>query len=519
MELIRAHLKAFLFAALFAIVVAILSTVAYISWHNWTEEVIRSNKALTVITAGRLGESAQPIMDSLAAAGFFDKDGYSRAEILALDKRLQVLSSSIFSDVSGLEGGFFYPCIEEFLGYAYPSSPPPQPVYGPPPRSYNIIKHQAQESVDSSRTITDLHKFDPAVFPLTTVPLVSGGKVVGAAWTRVHIEREMPAIKLRQIINIGGAVTFLGLVVSILISVSQRRRLNRLLADLEEIQTGRVLTARDQGGTIGSIARSVNSMVHALDEAHSRREKLEKSLHQQDKMAALGTLVAGVVHEVKTPLAIVKTRIQIWQQELAKLREGDGEVNPKEVITEESLQGVVHEINRLAGLANRLLIFSRPISELRQETNLAPLIERTISLVKSSPRAENVNIILNIQHVLPPVWAEPNSLEQVFLNVLTNAVEAIKDRGEISVEAIADYPEGKLVVEVRDNGVGIPESIRTRMFDPFVTSKEKGFGLGLSITYEILSAHNGSIEFSDRDGGGAVCTITLPFARKGLGLS
>ncbi len=504
-------------ATLFAAVVVALSVVTYLSLENWTYEVIETNKTLTRITAGQLRESAQPLLDSLAEEGFFQRDTHSREEFSLLDNRMKALSSKVFGRVRGLKGGFYFDCIEEFIGYSYPSSPPPAPVYGPPPRSYNIIKDQLVQTMADNRLIVKLHQFDPAMFPLTTDPLSAGGIVVGAVWTRIHIERELPAIRLRQVINVGGGIALLGFVIAVWFSVLQRRKITRLHADMEVIKSGETREVSDSGGTIGSIGRSVNALVRALEDGHQRREQLERALNQREKMAALGNLVAGVVHEVKTPLAIMKTRVQMWQKELARISQSGFEEHLEDTITDENLQMVVHETNRLSHLVNRLLVFSRPIADKMQETDLTQLLSHTVSFIESSVRNPDIQFDLTIEHTLPHVMADPNSLEQVLLNVLTNAVESITGSGDVRIETRLDEQEEQVAILIRDDGSGIPDHIRQKMFDPFVTTKKKGFGLGLSIAYEIITAHRGTIQYDERKGGGTLCTIELPVAESKRG--
>ena len=498
---------------LFVVVIASLSVFTYLTLDSWTEEVVQTNVTLTRLAAEQFRESAQGFLDSLGAVGFFEQQEETRETFDILDNRAKLLANNVLSDVRGLEGGLFITRLDEFIGYSYPSSPPPVPVYGPPPRSYAIIKKQVLETISQNREIANLHQFDPAIFPLTTVPLVSDGKVVGAAWTRIHIERELPATKLRKIINTVSLISVVGFVVAVLISVVQKRKFARLHADMLLIREGKSRLVTETGGTIGEIGRSVNRMIKALEEEHSKREQLERALNQREKMAALGNLVAGVVHEVKTPLAIIKTRVQMWQRGLAELNQGEDSEPIKDIITDDSLQMIVHETNRLSRLVNRLLVFSRPIVEKQRKTDLAAVLNHTIEFLKSSLRNRNVKIQFDGGQSIPPVMADPNSIEQVFLNVLTNAAEAVDDEGRIWVTTELSEPEDHIVVRVRDNGSGIPDEIRSVIFDPFASTKDKGFGLGLAIAYEIVSAHGGTIEFTDAEGGGTVCTITIPITK------
>jgi signal transduction histidine kinase len=514
MSFLRTHIRAILLATAFAAVIVALSALAFVWLESWSAKVVESNETFARIMAGQLRESSGPLLDSLAREGVFTRDNLTKREFDAVDARLKALSSKVLSGANGFEGGFYLTVADEFVGYAYPSSPPPAPVYGPPPRSYKMIKEQLLASIRENRDSVGLHQFDPAIFPLATQPIMAEGRVVGAAWARVHIERELPALKLREVINVASGIALLGFVAAVWISMTQARRISRLQADMENIRSGISRRVSDPGGKIGSVSSSINSMLETLDAQYQRGEQLERELHQREKMSALGHLVAGVVHEVKTPLAIIKTRVQMWQQALAGRGADAGVGGVPDAISPESLQLVVHEINRLAQLVNRLLVFSRPMAENLRPTDIAPLILTTIKLVETHNRDISIEYNPDDSKPLPPVPADRNALEQVFLNVLMNSVESIKEAGHITIGTSYDAAENQVTISIRDDGPGVPADIRSSLFDPFVTTKEKGFGLGLSVAYEIVTAHGGSIGFEDVNLPGAHCVIKLPVGGK-----
>jgi signal transduction histidine kinase len=510
MYFLRAHIKAILLASAFAVVVAGLPLLANYWMVTWSERIEETNKSFAKIIAAQLGESAQGLIDSLALEGFFDADSSSHKEFEHVDRLFTLISTHVLTGATGFEGGFFLVGADEFVGYSYPSSPPPVPVYGPPPRSYGIIKTQVLESVRDHRDIVQLHRFDPAIFPLATAPIRARGTVVGAVWARVHIERELPILKMRQVVNVGGGIALLGFVVAVWVSMTQARRVSRLRADLARIQAGLAERVTDPGGKVGSITESINSMLDALDVEHERTEQLERELHQREKMSALGHLVAGVVHEVKTPLAIMKTRVQMWQRALSESRLRPDPSGNGEIITEESLDLVVHEINRLSYLVNRLLVFSRPMTDRLQRTDLMELLAQSVKLVETHPRNIRFELDPEPNPPLPLVLADKRALEQVFLNIFVNSVEAIVESGTIRIEVSYSEADDAVCVSVIDDGIGIPESVRSTVFDPFVTTKERGFGLGLSVASEIVTAHGGTIEFMTAESVGTHCRIRLP---------
>ena len=497
------RLKALALAMLFTIVIAGIAYFVVKSLNEWRDSVVETNKVLTKVVVEQLHKSSIIVMDSLSRNSFFSANYYSKEEKDKLDNRLKIISTEIFSTIDGMEGGVYLEKYDEFLGYSYPTSPPPVPAYGPPPRSYEIIKTQILESIIQKKQIIKLHQFDPAVFPLATEPLIVNGYVVGAVWTRIHIERELPVLKLKEVFNIAAAVAILGLIIAVVVSIRLRKRIDNIRSGLEELQKNPSYKFKKLPGVFGFIGLSINKMVEAQTKDHNRSRQLEKELHQQDKMAVLGKLIAGVAHEVKTPLAIIKTRIQIWQQALKS------PVNNKEAVSEDSMKLVVNEIDRLSKLVKRLLIFSKPISNKLQEIDINSLIEKTVELIKVEKNHDDINFDIAFERNLPTVLGDTNGMEQVFLNLLMNSVESISRDGRIYIETAYRSDEYMTQIIISDNGKGISEGIRNQIFDPFFTTKESGTGLGLSIAQEIVKAHKGRIEFSNENDW-TICKIFLP---------
>ena len=219
--------------------------------------------------------------------------------------------------------------------------------------------------------------------------------------------------------------------------------------------------------------------------------------------------VAGVAHEVKTPLAIIKTRIQMWQQ---KLLAEENNASAEKLISDQSLQLVINEINRLSNLVNRLLIFSKPVEENFQLTDLNALVFDLLPLFKLNRYREKATVEFNASSVPIKIEIDSNKIEQVVLNIITNSFEAVKFDGKINIKT--DVNDSYAVITISDNGEGIPVNVQKNIFDPFFTTKGNGTGLGLSIAYEIVHAHKGKIEFSSEEGKGSTFNIYLPITRK-----
>lgn len=497
--------RAFLLFVIFILVVSGTAFFIIKALNQWTEDVIDGKKLLTEVVINKLESSAQTLLDSLNNANFFREDSLTKKEVDLLDSKLKKLVSQELSDINGMEAGFYFPQLHEFYGYSFPTSPPPEPVFGPPPRSYNIIKLQVLKSIEDKSLIINLHQFDPAIFPLATKPIYNKGKIIAAVWTRIHIERELPTIKLSEVLQIAGAVSLLGFLITLYISIRLRRQTDEIRAGLEILQKDTSYKFRNMSGVFGFIGLAINRMVEALTNEHYHIQKLERELHQKDKMAVLGKLIAGVAHEVKTPLAIIKTRIQIWQQ---SLKRNNMQLVDK-AITNESLQLVVNEINRLSNLVKRLLIFSKPIADNLFPVDINQLIFQTTSFLQTET-SKAISFETKLDNKIPCIKADINSLEQVFMNIIINSLESMPDGGVLTVESLYLKDKGFIRILISDTGKGIPDDIKGKIFDPFYTTKENGTGLGLAIANEIVKAHKGEVCFYPNSPAGTVFEIMIP---------
>lgn len=476
------------------------SAISFIN--RWEEEVISSHETITQIVAQQLHQYSESVLEEPHILFVFDSQTIDDETLDQIDSILQVLSNIVLSEIKGLEGGFYLDTFDEFVGYAFPTLPPPKPAYGPPPRSHDIIKLQVEQSIAEDSEIIKLHEFDPAVFPLTTVPIHLDTKVVGAVWVRIHIERKLPAYRIREILNIIALVAVTGFVVAVLIFMSLQKRTRAIRLGLESIQEDPSYRFNIQSGTYGFIASSINTLVDNLEKEHRHLQLLEKEVHQQDKLASLGKLIAGVAHEVKTPLAIIKTRVQLWQQQTTR------SIDIVEPVSLESMELVVQEINRLTDLVNRLLVFSKPIKKDLSQQEMNSLIHETVQLLKVDH--EHINFEESFDENLPPIVIDPQAIKQVLLNVLSNSAQADNERGTITISTQLSPTKTSLLVRIHDNGPGIPDETLDKIFDPFFTTKKQGAGLGLSISYEIIKAHQGKIRFINEQTGGLTCQIELP---------
>ncbi len=468
--------------------------------------MVEKNKSVCALYAGKLYDSALRDINHLDSLGLLTSKDLSSAEIKLVDSTLKVISGRELKVLSGLDGGFYLVFADEFYGYSFPTSPPPVPVYGPPPRSYNIIKDQSLQTIAENRPIIDVHSFDAAFFPLATIPIVLDTRVVGVVWVRIHIENELPVIKLKQVVNVTALISILGFLFLMLLSALLGGEIKGIKLEIEKIRYNPSLRLRKRWGMFGYISSNINHMLDTIEEEVNQRLTLERQLNQKEKLASLGNMIAGVAHEVKTPLAIIKTRIQMWQKEISNTPGLCEQISP------ESMQMVIDETNRLSTLVNRLLIFSRPIDKKLKPTDINKLLNEVVSFLSIERNDIKISASLDLAPDLPMIQADESTIKQVIINILENSIEAMPDGGTIKISTNIDHAN-KLTIEVDDEGKGISEDILNKVFDPFFTSKESGAGLGLSISYQIIKAHNGEIAFSKKSGNGIKCIIKLPLSQ------
>jgi two-component system NtrC family sensor kinase len=226
----------------------------------------------------------------------------------------------------------------------------------------------------------------------------------------------------------------------------------------------------------------------------------QQKLVHQEKLASVGQLAAGVAHEINNPLGSILLLSDVLHKEL-----------PKNDAQREDLEMIIKETTRCKNIVSDLLNFSRQQQVLTQETDLHALMEKAIREVEIKPSFEEVQIIRNYSSDLPTIHADPDQLQQVFTNLLSNASESIEGSGMITLTTKPVDHEW-VEIKISDTGAGIPEENLRKLFTPFFTTKAlgKGTGLGLSIVYGIIKMHRGQIKVSSQVGVGTTFTITLP---------
>ncbi len=235
----------------------------------------------------------------------------------------------------------------------------------------------------------------------------------------------------------------------------------------------------------------------------TERVNLEDQLMQAEKLSSIGLLAAGVAHEVNTPLAVITSNAQLLMREM----------EPEDPRTR-TLEKITKQAFRASEIANNLLKFSRVGSTDYTDLDLNRVISETLSLVEPMLKSAKIRVNVQLAASLPAVYGNAGKLQQVFMNLIINARDAMPHGGELTISTEAE--DSSLFVEVTDNGVGIPSDQLRKIFDPFFTTKasSRGTGLGLAVTYGIIREHSGSIQVDSVVSRGTTFRLELPAVRK-----
>lgn len=237
-------------------------------------------------------------------------------------------------------------------------------------------------------------------------------------------------------------------------------------------------------------------------------KQLQKKLMHSEKMAAVGTLAGGVAHEINNPLGGILAFVQLVMREV-----GDGHS------CMEDLKEIEDAALRCKKIVRNLLDFSR--QELDEEMSyvfLGEMVQKTMAVISLNAKAVDVDVKLELDDDLPPIKGDINKLQQVVINLMTNAIHSMKDSGGLlTISTFANPEKSKVYLQVRDTGTGINKDDLTRIFDPYFTTKGQGegTGLGLSICYKIVEEHRGKIDVESETGRGTAMTLSFPSIKVG----
>jgi two-component system, NtrC family, sensor kinase len=254
---------------------------------------------------------------------------------------------------------------------------------------------------------------------------------------------------------------------------------------------------------------STRSMMQQLIRVDREKAASEDMVIQSSKMAALGKMAAGIAHEINNPLAVIGEKAG-WIKDLLAEEDLSRSENFKEF--EDAVKRIEFHVERAKKVTHRLLGFARRMEPVLEQVDINTTLHETVDFLENESRFRNIDIQLDSHPNLPPIMSDSSQLQQVFLNIINNAIDAIGKGGEIHVRTSYLSANQEIMIEISDNGPGIPKENLGKIFDPFFTTKEvgKGTGLGLSIVYSIIEKLGGRIMVASEEGQGTTFSIYLP---------
>ncbi len=246
----------------------------------------------------------------------------------------------------------------------------------------------------------------------------------------------------------------------------------------------------------------------------TRVEQLEERERLRDRLAALGEMAAAIAHELKNPLAGIEVMAGLLRRQVPDSPDLQG-----------LLDDIINETKLANGIVLEMLEFVRPIRLEMEHTSIAQVLHDAVTMAEGKVSRRDVAVTMSVEAHLPLIQGDHNQLSRLFTNLLTNAFEALNGKGTISITAAAGQPEEDhsgpephivptIVIEVADNGPGVPPDITDRIFNPFFTTKPQGSGLGLAIVRKIVDAHDGRIDVTSTPEHGTCFRVTLPMSTR-----
>ena len=425
-------------------------------------------------------------------------------------KDIEEITRGSLQKLNGMQGGFYRSDGELLLGYnrspieenaqSQQNTAPPDDVQS---AILEIAENATHTRMPAEKTLTGGNE----IYLIEAIPIGNEESIWGCAWTMERMQSLPGSNRLRAyLITVALGISALVCVILTLLVVRNLqagvRKIESSLQNLEWDLSSQISTGSDPE-EIERIAQAINRLGASLKANIDREKQIEDRLRHSERLAALGRLVAGVAHEVRNPLATIRLRLQMAQREAR---------NPR---VDESCAIALEEIERLNGMVNRLLNFSRPIRFQPEPTNLKQLTEQRLNRFQVAAEKKKILFETAFPEDGTTIPIDQSKMAQVLDNVIQNAIEAMTESGgtlRVSITSQLKSISGtdKVRVEFHDTGNGINSGMISRVFDPFFTTKPSGTGLGLSICHEFVRAHGGEIQVESVEGDGTKVRIILP---------
>jgi signal transduction histidine kinase len=467
-----------LFILLAAVLVASLSVLLISDAVESAEGVVLADAGRTLTAA--VSELDQQYQDRVTADSV-----WQTLPVPAKDTSLRGVSQAVLRSYPGVEGGYYDGA--HFLGYSYPTHDTGGNKTDVPAAELDDILATISQSRGSGTAQRTLH----GQHDIVVIEAKSEGHNPVASWTMKRLAgRSDPGSHRREIL-------LSALVLAALISIAGtlatgvllQRGIVQIKSGLSALQSDFSHRLPERNDELGEISHSINRMAEA-------RQKLETELRREDRLRAVGRLVAGIAHEIRNPLNSIRLSIQYLERRIG----GTG-------VSAEDLRPVIEEVDRLSALLTNLLTFQKTRQPELRDRPVAPVVQKCVSLVQ--PQANARSIEIRVETGPPGLEArfDPEQLTQMLMNLLLNAIEVAGQNGTIDVRLEQRGTTAR--IEVHDSGPGLTEEQREHLFEAFYTTKASGTGLGLAVSRELATAMGGGLYYRN-DQPGATFEIELP---------
>jgi two-component system, NtrC family, sensor histidine kinase HydH len=438
-------------------------------WYASTTVVARENRRARANQQLKEASNQLEIRGNAALARVRQFPDFMGAEDwAALERGLSDAARQILDDFPGIEGGYYVPARrgQPFL----PPLPDQHTETGTDfirknmyresllQNLYDYVETQVDAAFRKKNVLSVVEDIPPYAIAIRAAPVRIEGRVVAATWTMTRLVDPIFLDRSARLYQVFAGLSLGGIALSLALCVGLARTVRR--------------QARE-------------------------REGLQTELRRKERLAALGKLLAGVAHEVRNPLAGIRSTVQLWLRGIGLDAIG--------------LDGLVDEVDRLEEIVSRLLQFSRADAQDQESGDLNAVITEAAHLATGPAEAKRVRIELDLDSGLPPVTLAPPALLQVFRNLTTNAIQAMPEGGTLRLATRRNGDRKTVEASVADTGPGLSPDVLKHLFEPFYTTKPEGTGLGLAIAREIALAHRGELSVANRvDTTGAIFTLRLP---------
>ncbi|MFZ3171095.1 MAG: ATP-binding protein [Carboxydocellales bacterium] len=331
-------------------------------------------------------------------------------------------------------------------------------------------------------------------------PITAGERVRGVVLIAEHIQESPNMVRhiIRFLMFILPICWIVGTIATVWVLARLKWRVRQItsgLAIIEKDTSYRLpLTPGDE---LGDISTAINKMAEVVEQKLVLEEQLERS----HRLAALGRLVAGVAHEIRNPLGIIKATVQVMQDEFSQ-----------QPPMQEYLAVLNEQVERQNKIIRELLDYAKPVPPIFQSANINEVLNSVLGFSKAYFQQHRVSLALQTSPQLPLVNVDIEKFKQVFLNLIFNAVESMPASGELAIQST--YQDNQVIISFTDNGRGIPAGDLPNLFEPFFSTKNTGTGLGLAMIHKVVEMHRGEIEVSSKLGEGTVFQIKLPVEQR-----